>query len=348
MKRLLAFLTTGLLIVNSIPYPQLMMKTAVLKVPDRTGTEPVSYETIAKMQQELAAWPVLTPAGLQAHEQEKNAGTYVIPGMKSTLSMDRDGRPDTCVDMTPQGLAVTDDYIFISAYCHEKEHNSVLYMISRDSHEFVKTIVLEGQPHAGSVCWDPVWKHLWVSTGYTNNASASYLRIRDIEKYSFSQTGKPLPWYRTQKLTQLTRNSFMTCYDSRLYAGTFTLDEPTMRLQSFDLIPPGRMARSGTIAGSAIIGQQCQGITFTDDYVFLTFSYGPYIPSTLCAYPRTATRFLKSDAIRSWQLPPCLEQPYALDNTLYLMWESPARCFRNELMTHIDRVLALDISRMMH
>ena len=208
--------------------------------------------------------------------------------------------------------------------------------------------MLGGQPHAGSVCWDPIWKHLWVSTGYTNNASASYLRIRDIEKYSFTETGKPLPWQRTQKMTQLTRNSFMTCFDGQLFAGTFTLDEPTMRLQTFDLVPPGRMAHSGVIADSAIIGQQCQGIAMTDDYIFLTFSYGPYIPSKLCVYPKTATRFLKSDAIRSWQLPPCLEQPYAVDNTLYLMWESPARCFRNELMTHVDRVISVDIPRMMN
>ena len=45
MKRLLAFLTVALLTLNSIPYPQLMMKTAILKVPDRTGTEAVNYDT---------------------------------------------------------------------------------------------------------------------------------------------------------------------------------------------------------------------------------------------------------------------------------------------------------------
>lgn len=348
MKRLLAFLTVALLTLNSIPYPQRMMKTAILKVPDRTGTEAVNYDTVTRMAMELKSWPVLTQAGLEAHGTERNSGTYVIPGMKSSLSVDREGRPDTCLEMTPQGLAVTEDYLFISAYCHEKEHNSVLYMIDRRTHDFIKTVVLEGQPHAGSVCWDPIWKHLWVSTGYTNNASASYLRIRDIEKYSFTETGKPLPWQRTQKMTQLTRNSFMTCFDGQLFAGTFTLDEPTMRLQTFDLVPPGRMAHSGVIADSAIIGQQCQGIAMTDDYIFLTFSYGPYIPSKLCVYPKTATRFLKSDAIRSWQLPPCLEQPYAVDNTLYLMWESPARCFRNELMTHVDRVISVDIPRMMN
>lgn len=348
MKRLLSFLTVGLLILNSIPYPQLMMKTAVLKVSDRTGTEPVNYETVARMASQLRKWPVLTQAGIDAHTSERDSGTYVIPGMKSTLSTDTEGRPDTCVDMTPQGLAVTEDYIFISAYCHEKEHNSVLYMLNKKDHSFIKTIVLEGQPHAGSVCWDPVWKHLWVSTGYTNHASASYLRIRDIEKYDFSKTGQPLPWSRTQLLKELTRNSFMTCHNGQLYAGTFTLDEPTMRLQTFDLVPPGRMEHNGAVADSAIIGQQCQGITLTDDYIFLSFSYGPYIPSTLCVYPRTATRFLKSDAIRSWQLPPCLEQPYAVGNTLYLMWESPARCFRNEQLVHIDRVISLDISRMMN
>ena len=154
MKRLLAFLTVALLTLNSIPYPQLMMKTAILKVPDRTGTEAVNYDTVTRMAMELKSWPVLTQAGLEAHGTERNSGTYVIPGMKSSLSVDREGRPDTCLEMTPQGLAVTEDYLFISAYCHEKEHNSVLYMIDRRTHDFIKTIVLGGQPHAGSVCWD--------------------------------------------------------------------------------------------------------------------------------------------------------------------------------------------------
>lgn len=324
-----------------------MMKTAILTMADHTSTEPVNYDTVSRMERQLKSWPVLVQAGLGANASVVQTGTYVIPGMSAALSLDKAGRPDTCLDMTPQGLAVTDDYLFISAYCHEHEHNSILFMINRKTHNYIKTIVLEGQPHAGSVCWDPTWKHLWVSTGYTDHASASYLRIRDIEKYDFSATGQALPWYRTERLQELTRNSFMTCHDDRIYAGTFTLDEPTMRLQAFELVSPGHLANNAQVIESSIIGQQCQGIAMNDEYVFVTYSYGPYIPSTLCVYPASADRFLKSDAIRTFRLPPCLEQPSVSGNQLYLMWESPARCFRNELITHIDRILTLDIEKMM-
>ena len=44
---------------------------------------------------------------------------YVIPGLKSTrtLQIRTSGTLDICTSMTPQGLAVTEDYMLISAYC---------------------------------------------------------------------------------------------------------------------------------------------------------------------------------------------------------------------------------------
>ena len=67
--------------------------------------------------------------------------------------------PAMCTTMTPQGLAVTEDYVFISAYCHAKKHNSVIYMINKESHRFIKKLFC---PDSHMLA---VW-HMTVNTGF--------------------------------------------------------------------------------------------------------------------------------------------------------------------------------------
>ena len=54
--------------------------------------------------------------------------SYVIPGLLATKTMAGDNASDfsMCTSMTPQGICVTENYLFISAYCHTHSHNSVL------------------------------------------------------------------------------------------------------------------------------------------------------------------------------------------------------------------------------
>ena len=60
-------------------------------------------------------------------KKEREYGTYIIPGLKATQTLltSEGDMPAMCTTMTPQGLAVTEDYVFVSAYCHAKKHNSV-------------------------------------------------------------------------------------------------------------------------------------------------------------------------------------------------------------------------------
>ena len=50
-------------------------------------------------------------------EVDHDYGTYVVPGLKSTrtLKVKGDGEAEVCTSMTPQGLAITEDYILVSA-----------------------------------------------------------------------------------------------------------------------------------------------------------------------------------------------------------------------------------------
>ena len=68
-------------------------------------------------------------------EVDNDYGTYVVPGLKSTrtLKVKGDGEAEVCTSMTPQGLAFTEDYILVSAYCKTKAHDSVIYVIDKES-----------------------------------------------------------------------------------------------------------------------------------------------------------------------------------------------------------------------
>ena len=68
-------------------------------------------------------------------EVDNYYGTYVVPGLKSTrtLKVKGDGEAEVCTSMTPQGLAITEDYILVSAYCKTKAHDSVIYVIDKES-----------------------------------------------------------------------------------------------------------------------------------------------------------------------------------------------------------------------
>ena len=62
-------------------------------------------------------------------DRKKGAGIWNLYHSRSESntnpSTSEGDMPAVCTTMTPQGLAVTEDYVFVSAYCHAKKHNSV-------------------------------------------------------------------------------------------------------------------------------------------------------------------------------------------------------------------------------
>ena len=88
----------------------------------------------------------------------------IIPGLERT-NQTVVGKKDACHNMIPQGVCVTNKYILISAYdgCENrkikseykhKKHSSVIYVMNKKTHSYIKTIVLNGYGHAGAMAWD--------------------------------------------------------------------------------------------------------------------------------------------------------------------------------------------------
>lgn len=131
-------------------------------------------------------------------EKEKEYGTYVIPGLKNTRTLltKKGATPAMCTSMTPQGLAVTEDYVLVSAYCSTQKHNSVIYVIDKEKHNFIKEVILPGQPHVGGLAYDPEHKLLWYSSNINGIAQAVSIKMDTIEAYDYDDSHLPVDTFQ--------------------------------------------------------------------------------------------------------------------------------------------------------
>lgn len=169
--------------------------------------------------------------------------SYVIPGLKATRTLLRKTHViDICTSMVPQGVCVADQYVLISAYCSTKEHNSVIYVLNRQSHDFVKEVVLKGKPHVGGIAYDPVHKNIWIC-GYNSSKKEADMHVMSLvalEEYSLDKNKKPCEYVASYPVYSVDKASFADYNDNTVYVGTFVKgsnDIPT--IQGFELKKDG-------------------------------------------------------------------------------------------------------------
>lgn len=317
--------------------------------------------------------------------QEPNFGTYIIPGLRATKTIHKESRQiDMCTSMTPQGLAVTKDYVLISAYCHTHVHKSVIYMIDKHKRSFIKEVILPNQTHAGGLAYDPETQLLWVSD-YIGQPHANAYLISRMEQYHLDEEKRPLYYDRWEPLEGLERNSFMTYYEDHLYAGYFALsgnsiiNKYSIDAENFlSYVPDEEEAPDENEAENEAETEdetetknedetmenplnnvawtqswsdflpQVQGMAICDDTLLISQSYG-YSSSKLHVYelPESEDPDYRLDTkhrIRSYTLPNRMEQICVSDGKLYLLFESGAYAYRGFPYDIIDRVITVDLS----
>lgn len=166
---------------------------------------------------------------------------YVIPGLDNTTTLPLEDtssdngenndendnyQPDIeiCDQMTPQGITVTDTYMFVSAYCGKHEHNSVIYMMDKDSGEYLKTIVLRGKTHAGGIAYVESANGIWVTTNQGSvkgQGELSLISLDTIMSYDLEKTHAPIEYEAVQALPETSCASSLAYYDDYLIVGHF-------------------------------------------------------------------------------------------------------------------------------
>ena len=328
-----------------------------------TNPLPAIYQTSEEQAKALEKFPVLYKSTIEGHENETDFGMYVIPGLLETISLvdDRSGTPSICDSMTPQGVTVTDEYLLISAYCHDHEHNSVMYVLDKESHEYLKTIVLQGQPHVGGITYDPIAKNIWVCSGYDNRAEIVAIPLAQLEAYDFEEEHKPIEYAQQVELPQLNRASVMTYHDRTIYVGYFDT-QGEGRLEAYPLDENGqatgqpafehKIRTTVDLDKTGIddeIVRELQGITFYKGKLLIIQSYGAMSDSKLLAfdYNKQQTEFLDKQVIKMIELPAHAEQLSEKDGELYLIFESAAKPYRLIEKTWVDRVLKVNAQKLL-
>ncbi len=311
-----------------------------------TNTGAAVYRTQHEMKRKMRwSFPALT---------DLIQDTIIVPGLKSTEALQGDFHAlSICTSMTPQGMCVTEQYIFVSAYCHTHKHNSTLYMIDRTSKKLIKTIALGGKAHVGGMAYDPVHQNVWVSGGTKGAAKAIAYSLASLEAYDI-KSKKPAKAVFNYTLATIDRNSYMTYDDNSLWIGYYTTSGLS-QIERFDLKEDGGLKSQIILDYDSIhesvpadfiasTSEKVQGAAKQDPYLYLSQSYG--INDSILQifrFTKNSMRFENENAAAVWRFPQKMEQVCIRDNQLYCLFESAGHAYSAQPALIIDRILVFDL-----
>lgn len=324
---------------------------------EETNTE-ASLGSLEELEEGLSDYPELYKATFEEEGIESKENIFVIPGMDATLTLHHEHEEaDICTTMTPQGLAVNKDYLFISAYCQTKEHNSVIYVLEKKSGSFIKEIVLDGIPHAGGIAFDTNHDLLWVTSEKGDTAQVITLALTDIEAYDFTDSTEPIVYTDNIELPDIKRASTITVHGDDLYVAYFNDDGASVMHRylistkenkdgkEVHTLDSGKSTEEAYPDDVDKIGKEIQGLAFYQEKLMLSRSSGRKQDSTLLSFDRLEENenFTDKNASTEITMPSYLEQIAVDGKQLYILFESGAYPYRDHGNPSIDRVLRVEI-----
>lgn len=363
--RLLIFLTLLIIAGSSYFYYAVIYRGKYEPEPVETSTSTEPLYSLKSRRDWLSLTPKLKAAAFNGRAAEIDYGTYIIPGLTATQTQifGQKNSSDICTSMTPQGLAVTEDYLLVSAYCHSGTHNSVIYVIDKKEHTFIKELVLRNKSHVGGLAYDPVHHNIWISGMSRGIPQVNAITLEQLENYSFQESHQPLVYSQSYDLYAITRTSFITYHDNALYVGYFTQNTASV-LEEYDIAEDGTLITQFSSdmpdmvdsftpialpSDMRVITEQAQGVAFYENKILFSHSYGIF-PSTIQIFNNNTFQKLleKESAESSLYLPEKLEQIYVDGENLYVLFESAAYSYRASSLIKMDRILKLNLKTLLN
>jgi hypothetical protein len=123
----------------------------------------------------------------------------------------------------PSRVGFLSRLVFISVYCYDHQHHSVIHVLDRETGQPVKLLILPKRPHVGGLVYDPERELLWLTITGAGTGRIAALRLIDILADSSEATGQPINYWLTADLSEIPQASYLTQVDDQLVSGTFTL-----------------------------------------------------------------------------------------------------------------------------
>ncbi|WP_159722206.1 hypothetical protein [Enterococcus sp. CSURQ0835] len=281
-----------------------------------------------------------------------------VPGLKQTVTFAVATQQSAICDaMTPQGLAVSGDKIFISAYCHDHQHNSVIYVMDRIKKQMIATIPVVGTPHLGGIMYEQKHNNLWLATENGAHASISAISAKTINRWGNQPPKAPVTYDKVLDLPNIPRASLLSYLDPFLVVGYFDKQAGgELALYPFDrkgnltslieeknsvegLQPKNQLVTDDT----GTIVKKTQGIAYYQHYMFLAQSYGNHASEVyVIDLEHAPAGFTAASAFKKIKFPPYLEQITVEGDRFYAIFESGAKAYRAKTAQRVDHVLELD------
>lgn len=291
----------------------------------------------------------------------KDGNSYLIPGLFETKVplLNESNKISTSYSMDPQGITIAENYLLISSYSHDKKHNSVVYVIDRNSRKHLKTIILEGNPHVGGITYDPIARNVWVcSSTLEGQAELIAFSMDTLQQYSMTPKYEPIEYDQKIELEGIRKSSFITYHEKALFVGYFSLDSTSI-LEEYHFNEHGVFQTEIKNKTELIMNDQkldpnrkiaipkeIQGITFYKNFILLSKSYGDKESEILIYKFNKNQEHTQDDFIKKIRAPPYLEQISVEGNQLFSIFESGTERLRNKKnLTVVYYVVPLNLEK---
>lgn len=269
-----------------------------------------------------------------------------IPGMLKTQTLKMENKEvEDCYHMTPQGLAITKEHIFISAYCHNHKHQSVIYMLDKKNGKYLKTIILKNRTHAGGLVYDQIDNCLWVSAVSKEHGRVAAVPMKNLYDYLLNNRhAQAVEYSLILDFPGVSQASFITIENEHLYAGSFNLAK-NGAVTNASLDERGERKLDASEIHTVTLPPKIQGIVFYKDYCLLSESFGP-VNSKIMIFSNDQFyngSLNEKQAIRIIKAPPYLEQLSVYGHHLYAVFESSAASYRDKTTRFIPYVITFHL-----
>lgn len=330
----------------------------LVQAKDGTNTNAAWFKLAAYQQQLRRNYSFIYKTANYVPPRTWDGKDVPIPGLVTTKAYNfRRKKWDTARAMTPQGIAIAQKYLLLSAYDGAGEHASVIYVLNKKTGKYLKTIQMRGRPHLGGIAYDPVGKNIWL-TGKSGKASALMSFSLTALRHYQEKNHVPIAYNHEISIPAMEKASTVAYYDDQLFVGFFNMDGRG-KVASYPIARSGKEKNSissneirsvtGSIAwsdpsGMTSMDKQIQGIAIYEGKVFLSQSYGSQ-DSKLYIFPTTALNALdEKNAERIISMPPYLEQIIAYKGQLLCVFESASKIYARPQITVMDRILSININ----
>lgn len=245
----------------------------------------------------------------------------------------------------PQGLCITEEYIFISSYSGIRGQLGKIKVFDRNNGKYLLSLGMDPRSHMGGLAYDG--KDLWICN--SSKMSLERLSYAFVQQMTRENEGKMIDARNLVEQYQVGNiPSSVTFFNNHLWVSTHSI-WTNSTMMGYQYNEKENVLNS---IGNFRIPSKVQGVTFSENgEVYLSTSYGRKNTSNIKRYKsiHSMSRNVE-DYIEKIEIPPCAEGVVHEDGKLYVIFESAGKKYlegtdgKGKCPAPLDKILVISTS----